>query len=98
MTLPINRVNYCLGLLLLALFAVSVVLTLGSSCDECCTAGTCTDCQDCHCASTTCFVLQTFAGAEFHVEVSGHDDALSQILPDRDWCSDLYRPPRLLCI
>lgn len=98
MTSSIYRVILYLGLLALVMVAVSAVFSLDSTCDECCATGTCSDCQDCHCASTTSFVLTTFEGSEFCDELTIPNEAPSQVFPDRDWCSDFYRPPRLLYI
>ena len=100
MTLPISRVAFYSGLLLLAVFAVFAVAAVfahSSGCDECCSTGTCGDCGNCHCAST-CFVLPTYVSSEMYVEVSGPNSSVSHELPDPDWCSDLFRPPRLICI
>jgi len=96
--MPIKRLAFYSGLLLLAVFAVGVTLAHNSGCDECCSTGNCGDCQDCHCASTTCFVLLTFTSSEFYVEIDERNSSPSHLVPDRDWFSDIDRPPRRLYI
>ena len=97
-TLLIKRIVLVVGLLLLLVSACTVVFANGSGCDECCSTAECNDCQDCHCALTTCFVLPTYASSEIYVEMCGSSHSPSCVFPDRDWYSELDRPPRFFSI
>ena len=96
MTLPINRIAIYVGLLLLAVCAVASVFAHSSSCDECCATGECTDCQDCQCAYAPGFVMPASADCEFYLQRVGGAISSIDFLPDRDFWSDLDRPPRAL--
>jgi hypothetical protein len=100
-TLLINRVVIYLGLLLLALFAVMAignVLVQDSGCDECCSSGTCTDCQDCQCAFTASFMPPAYGGSELFMNLNGTNALSSHFIPEREWFSDFDRPPRYLSV
>ncbi len=95
MSLAKKRCLLYVGLLLFVLAAVATVYDHSLSCDDCCSSGDCSDCQDCHCASTASFVLPTSTSSELYDQLGGEIFLPSQVIPGRDWFSDIDRPPRL---